>query len=101
MNLDRLTALLGLAQKAGKLAAGEQAVEKSIRSGKARLVLIAEDASENTRKGYRDMATYYTVPCYQILSKDAFGNAIGKSPKAALVIMDAGFVKAIRACVDV
>ena len=42
--------LIGLATKAGKTASGEFMTEKSVKSGKAFLVIVSEEASDNTRK---------------------------------------------------
>ena len=44
--------MLGLAMKAGKVVSGEFAVDKSIKEGSAFLVIIASDASDNTRKKF-------------------------------------------------
>lgn len=96
MNEQRLMSLLGLAQKAGKIASGEVAMENAVRSGKARLILIAADASDNTRKGHGDLAKYYQVSYHEVLSKEQLGNSIGKPPRAALAVTDAGFSKAIN-----
>ena len=49
-NNNKVLSLLGLATKAGKIASGEFSTEKSVKSGKGFLVLVAADASENTRK---------------------------------------------------
>ncbi|HMM21606.1 MAG TPA: ribosomal L7Ae/L30e/S12e/Gadd45 family protein [Selenomonadales bacterium] len=95
MNEQKLRTLLGLAQKAGKLASGELAVEKAVKSGKAKLVLIAADASDNTRKSYRDMTSYYKIACHETLSKDQLGNATGKPPRAAVAVTESGFAKAM------
>ena len=83
--------MLGFAQKAGKLASGELAVEQAVRSGKAKLILVAADASDNTRKNYLDMAKFYKIACQETLSKDQFGKAIGKPPRAALAVTDSWF----------
>ncbi|MDR3563757.1 MAG: ribosomal L7Ae/L30e/S12e/Gadd45 family protein [Negativicutes bacterium] len=95
MNQQRLLALLGMAQKARKLVSGELAVEKAVRSGQAKLILIATDASESTRKSYRDSAAFYQVAFFEVLSKDEIGHAIGRPPRAALAVTDNGFRKAI------
>jgi Ribosomal protein HS6-type (S12/L30/L7a) len=95
MNRARLLSLLGFAQKAGKIVSGEVAVEHAVRAGKARLVLVAVDASDNTRKSYRDLAAYYRIAYYEVLSKDEFGHATGKPSRAALAVTDPGFGKAI------
>ncbi len=95
MNRAKLLPLLGFAQKAGKLASGEVAVEHAVRAGKARLVLIAADASDNTKKSYRDLAAYHQVAYHEGLSKDELGHATGRPSRAALAVTDAGFAKAI------
>ena len=47
---DKVISLLGLAERAGKIASGEFAAEKAVKTGKARLIIVAEDASDNTKK---------------------------------------------------
>ena len=49
-NSKKILNLLGLATKAGKIASGEFAAEKAVKSGKAHLVIVSEEASDNTRK---------------------------------------------------
>jgi len=95
MNRAKLVSLLGLAQKAGKIASGEVAVEHAVRAGKAKLVMIAADASDNTKKSYRDLAAYYRVAYHEALSKDELGHATGRPSRAALAVTDAGFGRAI------
>ena len=51
-NNNKVLSLLGLATKAGKIASGEFSTEKSVKSGKGFLVLVAADASENTKKKF-------------------------------------------------
>ena len=55
MSIRKELSLLGLAAKAGKVVSGEFATENAVKSGKAFLVLTAEDASNNTRKKFNDM----------------------------------------------
>ena len=50
MKQDKALAMIGLAQKAGKIVSGEFATEKAVKTGKAALVIVAGDASENTKK---------------------------------------------------
>ena len=49
---DKVISLLGLAERAGKIASGEFAAEKAVKTGKARLIIVAEDASDNTKKKF-------------------------------------------------
>ena len=54
MKQDRVLSLIGLATKAGKCASGEFMTENETKSGKAVLVIVAEDASDNTKKKFID-----------------------------------------------
>ena len=58
-NEEKIYSLLGLCQKAGKLVSGEFAVEKAVKGGNAKIVIISADASENTAKKFRDKCVYY------------------------------------------
>ena len=42
--------MIGLAQKAGKVASGEFSTEKAVKTGKAYTVIVADDSSDNTKK---------------------------------------------------
>ena len=79
MKQDRVLSLIGLATKAGKCASGEFMTENETKSGKAALVIVAEDASDNTKKKFRDMCKFYEVPIYFYGDKDTLGHAMGKS----------------------
>jgi ribosomal protein L7Ae-like RNA K-turn-binding protein len=94
--IDRKTAsLLSLCQKAGKLASGEVAVEKSIRSGAAKLVLICTDASDRTKKKFTQKTFHYKIPCHTLYQKDDLSRYIGKQNRAVVAVTDDGFAKAI------
>ena len=94
-NRSRVFGLLGLAAKAGKVKSGEFSTEKAVKSGMAFLVIVSEEASENTKKMFRNMCTFYEVPYYEFGSKDELGHALGKEMRASLVVQDEGFSKAI------
>jgi ribosomal protein L7Ae-like RNA K-turn-binding protein len=96
MNEQKITSLLGIAQKARKIASGELAVEKAVKSGQAKLLIIAIDCSEATKKNYRDMTTYYNVELHELFSKEQLGACIGKVYRAALAVTDVGFSTTIK-----
>lgn len=95
MKIPEELSLAGLAAKAGKVVSGEFAVEKAVKTGKAFLVVIARDASANTRKKFYDMCSYYQVPIYTIGSKEELGRAIGKEYRASLALTDENFSRAV------
>ena len=49
VQIRKVLGSLGLAMKAGDVVSGEFMTEKSIREGIARLVIVAKDASGNTK----------------------------------------------------
>ena len=91
----QVASLLGLAMRGRKLATGESAL-KSIQSGKAHLVLIASDASDNTKKKYIDKCTYYQVDYYIAVTSEELSNSVGKVNRMAIVVLDAGFAKSMK-----
>ena len=93
---DKVLSLIGLAMKAGRCASGEMMTESETKSGRARLVIIASDASENTKKKFRDMCKYYRVPICFYGDKDTLGHAMGKEFRASLAILDEGFADGIQ-----
>jgi ribosomal protein L7Ae-like RNA K-turn-binding protein len=100
MNDDKILGLLGLANRAGYIAAGAMQTEKAILSGRCKLLLVAEDAAPETQKRLRIMIEGPGIPMFKVLSKLQLGTAVGKSPKAALAINDIGFASSLRRLVS-
>ena len=88
--------LLGLATKAGNVVSGEFSTEKAVKEHKAALVIVADDASDNTKKMFTNMCTYYKVPIYCFGEKNDLGHAIGKEFRASLAVLDKGLANAIE-----
>lgn len=93
--MDKVLSMIGLATKAGKIVSGEFSVEKAVKSNKAYLVIVSQDASDNTKKMFGNMCTYYNVPMYSYGTKESLGNSMGKQTRASLAVTDMGFKKAI------
>ena len=89
--MDKLRGTLGLCMKAGKLVTGEEGVLKAIRSNKAKVVILANDASANTVKKITDSARFYNVPVIFYSTKADIGRALGKNIRASLAVTDEGF----------
>lgn len=47
MGQSKALSLIGLATKAGRTVSGEFCTEKEVKSGRASLVIVADDASDN------------------------------------------------------
>lgn len=90
----KILSYMGLAAKAGKIASGEFSTETSVKNGTAYMVIVAEDASDNTKKMFANMCTYYEVPLYFFGKKAELGHAIGKEIRASLAFLDKGLADA-------
>lgn len=100
MRMNKALSMISLATKAGKTKSGEFMTEKEVKEGNARLVIVAGDASENTKKKFKNMCDFYKVPIYFYGDKDTLGHAMGKEFRASLAVTDAGFAKGIRKHLD-
>ncbi len=95
-NKDRVLSMLGLATRSRNVVSGGFATEEAVKRGKAYLVIIAEDASDNTRKKYSNMCEFYEVPCVYYSVKAILGHAIGKEERSCLAVTDQGFADSIQ-----
>ena len=62
MKQNKIYSLLGLAMRGRNLVSGEFQTEDAVKKGSAMLVIVAEDASANTKKLFHDKCSYYEVP---------------------------------------
>ena len=100
MNTHKALSMLGIATKAGKTVTGEFSTEKAVKDGRACIVLVAADASENTKKKFRNMCKYYHVTFRELADKDSLGRACGKEFRASLAVTDQGLAKVIKEHID-
>ena len=97
----KLLNMIGLATRARKVVSGEFSTEKSVKSGRSHLVIVSEEASENTKKMFTNMCTYYKVPIYLFGTKDELGHAMGQEFRASLSVEDVGFAKSMAGLMNV
>lgn len=95
MKPDKVLSMLGLAAKAGNVASGEFSTEKAVKTFHAELVIVAGDASDNTKKMFRNMCEFYEVPYYEYTTKEILGHAIGKQFRASIAVTDPGLANAV------
>ncbi len=95
MKPDRVLSMVGIAARAGNIASGEFSTEKALKSGKAHLVILAKDASQNTKKHFSDMCEHRKIPLSEYADKKQLGNCIGKEYRASLAVTDENLAKAI------
>lgn len=95
LNNDKIFTLLGFAQKAAKLHSGEDAVLGKLNKKSASLLIVAEDAPEETVIKMEKAALRRGIPCLVLGTKGELGLAMGKSPRNAVLVMDRGFAETI------
>lgn len=100
-NGKRAEGIIGLAKRAGALAVGTEQVVESVRKGKAQLVLVASDVSDNTAKRLQDKASYRNVPLELLpIDMNALGHLVGKDHAAAVALLQEGFVRSYRKAIS-
>lgn len=97
---DRILSMVGLAARAGAVVSGEFSVEKAVKAGRGKLVVVAMDASDNTKKMFEDMCRFYQVPIRVFGTKDELGRWSGKAYRASICILDEGFAKSVINKID-
>jgi len=94
--VNNVLSLIGLAKKAGRVEAGEEPVGAAARARDARLILLAEDAADNTVRRASHFAEAGACLLTKIpADKDALGRAVGRTSCAMLAVTDVGFAEAI------
>lgn len=87
---DKILSLLGLSAGGRNLVSGEFSTEKAIKEGKAKLVIVSSDASDNTKKKFTNMCTFYKIPVRFYTSKEDLGRAIGREMRSSVAVTDLG-----------
>lgn len=104
--MKRLCGMLGFAMRAGKLIIGTENICRALSSSKGkervRLVVIACDASDLTKKKLYDKSKFYETEAKEVnITTEELGRMLGKSyAPAASAVTDEGFAKEISAAAD-
>ncbi|MBQ2932905.1 MAG: ribosomal L7Ae/L30e/S12e/Gadd45 family protein [Clostridia bacterium] len=91
---DKFYRMLGLAVKSGNAVFGEGAAKDSLKS-KSQLVLVSADASDNTKKKFRNGCSFYNVPYIECSDRYSLGKATGKGFAVVVSITDKGFADSL------
>ncbi len=100
MRPDRVFSMLGIAAKAGSVKSGEFSTENAVKDGQAFLVLVAEDASDNTKKKFKNMCEFRQVPFAVYGTKEELGHYIGKEFRASLAVTNEGIADTLKKQLD-
>jgi len=91
MAQERNLQILGLAKKAGLLAIGEESAGAAAKSGKAKLIISASDASERSFRNARINADAGFAICIVVpYTKFELGNVTGRGSPGTVAFLDKG-----------
>ena len=98
--MHKALSYMSLGRKAGRIELGEEPVGGAARALKARLIIVASDASDHTWRRAKSFAAGTGQQCIRIpFTKDELGQAIGRSSLAIAAFTDPAmalaFVKAL------
>ena len=93
---NKILGLLGLMRRAGAIEIGEVNTGSAAHAHKAKLILLAADASENARKraetfAFSGKAKLTALP----FTKEEFASAVGLSGCSMAAVTDRGFADAL------
>lgn len=95
MEQNRILGLLSISRKGGNLTVGEEQVGAVARAGRARLLLVASDASDHTVRRARSFVAGTAQPMLIVsFTKDELGQALGVSSCAIAAITDVRLAQA-------
>ena len=93
---DKALGLLGLMRRANAIVLGEDNTGETVKAGKAKLLLLAQDASENARRRAEGFAYGRRVLTVELpYDKTEFASALGSSGGSMAAITDLGFANAL------
>lgn len=93
---NKVSGLLGLATKAGKVVAGYEAVCECIEKKKAKLVIVSTEASDKTKSNIKYICEKNNVMCIEYAEIKFLSKAVGKENKAIIGLKDNNFATAIK-----
>lgn len=99
---ERLSRMLGLSARARMLSIGTDIACDTVRSGNAKIVMVAYDASANTKKRAFNCAKFYETACYEIpIGQNDLGQYVGKKcAVSVLSLNDGNMAKGIKKLLD-
>lgn len=100
MSENKIYSFIGLARKAGAVAAGEALAEQAVKKGKAHLVIVTCDASNNTLRKIETALYGNNVSMLRYGSKEKMGQILGKTFFSVIAINNKGFSEKLEEMIE-
>ena len=94
--MDKILSKLGLCSRARGLVDGTDIVCDGMANGTVKLIFLANNASENTKKKICNKANYYNVEVCEGYSSEELSHAIGKVNRMVIGITNKSFLKILK-----
>lgn len=97
---DKIYTMLGFAQKSGNLVTGENTCEIYLNKRKISLLIISDDASENSKKKFVGKCEAQGVNYRVFGNRDEISHSIGKSNRPIVGVTNKKFSRKLIELID-
>lgn len=98
--MQKFLTMLGFAMKSGNIITGDDTCEMFLKKRRIKLLIVAADASENTKDKFRFLTRQQEVQLVEISTKEELSQAIGKYNRAVIGITNRKFANSLIQLVD-
>lgn len=96
--VERVAGYLSLANRAGKVVSGSDAVTEALRKGRKGVLFIATDVARESGEKFGSLAERGGVETVHLFSRDRLGGLLGKEQRTVALVDDPGFAASISGC---
>lgn len=96
----KINSYLGLARRARKLIAGYNTCVLAVERKQAKLVILGDDLSENTKNKFRNLCKKSNIPFRIYSTAEELSNASGNEGKGVYAVIDQNFANVIKKEID-
>ncbi|MCD4652228.1 MAG: ribosomal L7Ae/L30e/S12e/Gadd45 family protein [Candidatus Cloacimonetes bacterium] len=96
---QKIIALMHMARKAGRLKLGANAAERAVTSGRATMLILAEDVGGSVKSKLMHRIKEMSVEVVTMSTKSALGRAFNISDTGIIAIEDKNIVNGIKSCI--
>lgn len=100
VNRQKILGLLGLAMRAGEVCFGTDSCIEFMQNKKIKLILIAEDAAERTKRNFTFLCERNKIPIKLFGTIEENSKAIGKKNKAVIGIKNSNFANQLEKMIN-
>lgn len=93
--MNKLYSMLGIGNRARLIVLGETGCIQSIKRRNSKLIILSQDASDNTKKRIINLCEKNNIRYYIIGKKAEYGDALGKGLSSIISVTDFKFSEAI------